>query len=596
MNEKILKIRQQLTEIKSITLENMQINFGKENIIVIKINNKKDISKWDYFCERLSRQCDSVHIIKKYPEIIFKLPLKKDVLTVGLEGLSNALNNKYYLINKPKETNVTIIAKVTNLCNLDCQYCYDKPFRDKLGHNGILDLKKLEHLIEMATRYAEHITILWHGGEPSLAGINYYKEIYDYILPKFPYAEFEIDMQTNGTLIDSEWIKFCKDYNMPIGSSYNATQEDLRHTLEANELGSQEHTIFDAFENIKKAISENVSGGVIDVMTKENHCRIKEIYEFYKDQGVNACFNEIHSAGEAEKHDFLFITKQDKEEYKKTTVDYFTHWANDKDERCFLDRYASDYIQVLLTGQSYICHNGNRCVNHWIGINSNGDLYPCDRALPEKYRIGNVMEFSKMEEIYNSPKYKIYAEERNSKLNNRCVNCVAYHYCNGNCPMIDIDASGSAAIANEYACSMQKLNLLCAYKALFNTDINHCNNYLRTFLIKNCVFLPKEIPVLLSNLGITNSEITKIQFDNSKEASLEGEDFKLFAAINAPVEEKWIVEDFVDFYTINNDEHPEDDRFERAVKAFKEKSEMITEKIKNKPAKEQFSKKSIMKT
>ena len=69
MNEKILKIRQQLTEIKSITLENMQINFGKENIIVIKINNKKDISKWDYFCERLSRQCDSVHIIKKYPEI-----------------------------------------------------------------------------------------------------------------------------------------------------------------------------------------------------------------------------------------------------------------------------------------------------------------------------------------------------------------------------------------------------------------------------------------------------------------------------------------------------------------------------------------------
>ena len=63
-----------------------------------------------------------------------------------------------------REERLVLIVKPTNMCNLDCKYCYDKPIR-KLMPNTKMTLDTFEHAIKLANQYAKKVTVLWHGGE-----------------------------------------------------------------------------------------------------------------------------------------------------------------------------------------------------------------------------------------------------------------------------------------------------------------------------------------------------------------------------------------------------------------------------------------------
>ena len=572
------EIIKKLNDIEGVVVKEANVGFGSANKISIEIEKESDYIKWSYFLEKLKEEKPFIQIKKAWPQLTFIFPNKTVDLNQELKRFEGMLDKKYYLIEKPLEKSVTVIAKITNCCNIDCQYCYDRPFREKLGHNGIIDIEKIDHLFDMASKYAEEITVVWHGGEPTLAGTKFFRKICEEVIPKYPYAKFDLDLQTNGTLLNEEWFELSKEFGIGIGSSYNATQEDLRETRKTNELGKEGHTIYNVLDNVKKANEFGLGVGVIDVMTKENHERMKDIYEFYKKEGITSAFNEIHNAGEAEKHDFLFITKEDQESYDKVATEYFTYWVNDQSEERYIDRYASEYIQVLLTGRGTVCHNSGNCIGQWLGINSNGDLYPCDRALPDKYRIGNVMQFNDLSEVFESKKYRTFADEREKKKK-KCQKCNLFHYCKGNCPMVDIDEHGSAAKSNVYTCQMNRLNYMCAYKALLNTDIDKCNKEVRNFLIDNCLFLPQEIPALLERLGIAD----KFQdYDFSeKTANVNSKEFKLFTAINSPKEEEWVSENAVDIGS-SCEEYEKDNRLDVAVKKIHERAVGIVDFLQKK--------------
>lgn len=577
---RVTNIIEKIRDIDGAVLREINMGMGVENRLKIEILHKEDYLKWDYFCKRLKEECKTIKVQKRFPFLTFVFPLQETPLKEAVNKFENALDRKFYLIEEPPEINMTIIAKVTNLCNIDCQYCYDRPFREALGHNKIISIDKVDRMIELAAKHAREVTIIWHGGEPTLAGVDFYKRIYEEVFPKYPYACFFTDLQTNGTLIDDNWISLAKKYNIGIGSSYNATNEDLRHTTEDNVLGSKKHNIHNTLDNVKKARDSELPIGVIDVITKENFRNLIDVYEFYKKEGVNSCFNEVHNAGEAEKHDFLFMTKEEQEEYTEIMSKYFAHWARDIDDGCYTDRFASEYIQILFTGSSNVCHNSSHCVNHWVGVNSNGDIFPCDRALRDKkYRIGNINEFNSFLEAYNSEKYINYADERECKLITYCSKCNIVDYCHGNCPMIDIDENNSAAIPNKYSCQMVHIHLLCAYKALIGLDINECNFILRRFLIENCLFLPDEIPELLEKLGMTK-EFKNLDF-KSKESDLYSKEFELFRAINSPKQEYKLSCKMTGIMDYSLEENVIDDRFDRAVGMIKARAESLEKNIKS---------------
>jgi len=553
---------------------------GLSNQFVIAIDKTEDIPKWDYFTKCALESVKGLNIKRKKNEIAFTIDVK------DLEALSQfetEYDKKKFLINEPSAEYLTIIAKVTNTCNLDCEYCYDRPFREKLGHNGIIKMEKLIHLLDMATKYSKRLTVIFHGGEPTLAGLDFYKQFINEVLPRYPYCEISLNIQTNGTLLNKSWFEMFDGYNkthegaFQIGTSFNALAEQLRFKSKNPEDSLSKKVIGNMI--LAKEYGYNLGIGAIDVVTKPAHPHMIEMYEFYKSKGLAASFNLVNESGSAIGKDLIFRTKEEQKQYLLDTEKYFTYWLNDPDDEVYLDRYASEFMEILLS-KGTVCEYGSDCVGNWIGINSNGDLYPCDRALSNKYRMGNVMEFKSIEEVFNSKGFKTIRAERDLKFNHYCGDCKFFSYCHLNCPMKDIDLYGSADKPNRVECEMLKLSIEAIYRALYQTDIERCNLIARTFLIKNNCILPKEIPRLLKELGIEDQFNNYIfSLDNAKLFNKEFELFRLFNCI--PLEESILPKDY-EMSVSDREIYLTDNRFNNIKEALQRRAMQIEEMLKSK--------------
>ena len=553
---------------------------GYQNLFVIELENAADIPKWDYFTKCARESVPGLKVKRRKNDISFIFPAGEDEKLYLFE---KEYDKKKFLIKEPVAEYLTIIAKVTNRCNLDCEYCYDRPFRDKLGHNGIIKMEKLIHLLDMATKYSKRLTVIFHGGEPTLAGLAFYKKFINEVLPRYPYADISLNIQTNGTLLTKEWFEMFDEYNnshegtFQIGTSFNALQEKLRFKCNKPEDSLSKKVIGNM--KLAKEYGYNLGIGAIDVVTKPAHPHMIEMYEYYKSEGLAASFNLVNESGSAIGKDLIFRTKEEQRQYLIDTEKYFTYWLNDPDEDVYLDRYASEFMEILLA-KGTVCEFGSDCIGNWIGINSNGDLYPCDRALNNKYRMGNVTEFNSIEEIFNSKGFRTIRAERDLKFQNYCGDCKFFCYCHLNCPMKDIDLYNSADKPNKVECAMLKLSVEAIYKALYQTDIERCNLIARTFLIRNNCILPKEIPRLLKELGI---EDKFNDYDYSlKNAKLFNKEFDLFRLLNCvPGEEAILPKDYE--MTVSDREiYLTDNRFENIKNALKKRALEIEEIVNSK--------------
>ena len=73
----------------------------------------------------------------------------------------------------------------------------------------------IEACIEPVIRFS------WHGGEPTILGLDYFRKIVA-IQRKYQPLDQRIanGMQTNGTLLDENWSRFLADEGFFVGLSY----------------------------------------------------------------------------------------------------------------------------------------------------------------------------------------------------------------------------------------------------------------------------------------------------------------------------------------------------------------------------------------
>jgi len=129
-------------------------------------------------------------------------------------------------------------------CNLRCSYCYYLGKKDLYPGEGsaCMDYGLLEkYIISHIEASTEDIIMFsWHGGEPLLAGLEFYRKAVAFQKKHIPSGKSIINgIQTNGTLLDEEWCKFLSGENFMAGISIDGPDElHNRHRRDSSGHGS----------------------------------------------------------------------------------------------------------------------------------------------------------------------------------------------------------------------------------------------------------------------------------------------------------------------------------------------------------------------
>ena len=113
--------------------------------------------------------------------------------------------------------NLTVIFKPTYSCNLRCRYCYARNERDAIQTKmSIAEAIAAFDWIQSYCSFSkiDSVNIIWHGGEPLLMGVDFYKEIIPYATSKLKDHGIKLHnaIQTNATLITDDYIEIFKQY------------------------------------------------------------------------------------------------------------------------------------------------------------------------------------------------------------------------------------------------------------------------------------------------------------------------------------------------------------------------------------------------
>lgn len=307
---------------------------------------------------------------------------------------------------------INTLIKPTNQCNMRCRYC----FAEKYGYSkDILDVEKLKKYLILLSKKYDYINVIWHGGEPLMVSLDFYSEIYTFC--KTLNSNFVFSLQTNGTLLNLENIKFFKDNNTNIGLSFDGLYND-------NTRGNTQQII----NNLKLLQSNNLYPGAILVVNQNNVKNIIEDYEYFKYLNLGMKINPMFVDGAARDNDYL---KLNPDEYINSFVDFFKHWTVDK--KCNINvSNCTEIVNLILNKKSNVCTN-NSCLGKWLCFDSNGNIYPCDRLCMDEYKLGNIDDIKSIESVFESEIFINLLQQCVEKRRNCMSSCNLYEYCYGGC-------------------------------------------------------------------------------------------------------------------------------------------------------------------
>ena len=311
---------------------------------------------------------------------------------------------------------ITITVKPTNGCNMRCKHCYHA----EEGYNDlIMDVAYAKKMMDVALREYSRVKLVFHGGEPTMWGIDNFKDVLNYqdeLIKKHPEVEFSNMIQTNGLLLDDEWIKLLKQYNFTVGISY-----DGPHNSDLREKSTQ---IYNA---MKKMQAANLPFGVLCVETQKSINHLEETYEWFKKEGFNFRVLALFMSGTAKNNPDLELNIDD---YVLNLSKMYKKWLYDKNCNISM-RTFEDLLKV--SDKLYCIQYGGSCIYNRICINPNGDIYPCGRPYTEDFVLGNILTLEKISDAYKTPAYQNIVEISKERIKQCKESCKFYGVCKGGC-------------------------------------------------------------------------------------------------------------------------------------------------------------------
>jgi len=349
-------------------------------------------------------------------------------------------------------------------CNLACNYCYYLNKSDLHNESviGRMSDKLLEiYIIQHIQASSEQsIFFSWHGGEPTLAGLDYFRRITELQKKHLPENRFALNgIQTNGTLLDEEWCQFLKKENFIVGISLDGPE--LFHSANRFRKGGKScfNEVIRGFQLMK---TYEIPCEILCVVNAQNVGFPMKVYHFFK--SLNAEF-------------LTFIPLVERLSLKSNQVSertvpakafgeflcvLFDEWKTEDIGRVKIQIFE-EALRTAFGLDHSLCIFKPVCGRVPV-IERSGDFYSCDHSVNPEHFMGNIQEKT-LSELLESPNQKAFGRAKLNSLPEYCLKCEVLTMCNGACPKDRFIETPDGESGLNYLCE--------GYKLFFN----HCKPF-----------------------------------------------------------------------------------------------------------------------
>jgi uncharacterized protein len=315
----------------------------------------------------------------------------------------------------------------------------------------MMDTETLEALVKRALEYADvNCTFAFQGGEPTLAGIDFYKKLLEFE-EKYNSKKIHIEhaLQTNGMLIDAAWAKFLADNKFLVGLSLDGTK-DIHDLSRVGPNGKGSFTrVMETVDLLKKY---KVEYNILFVVTGFAARHINKIYNFYKKQGFLylqfiPCLDPLEEQPGG--HEYS-LTPDRYADFLKTLFDLW--YADFSQGNRISIRYFDNIVRTVMGYRAEACGMTGICTCQFV-VEADGGVYPCDFYAIDEWYLGNIKQ-SSLEVLQNSETANRFIEI-SRYINPKCRECRWYGLCRGGCRRDREPFEDSKPVLNRYCQAYQ---------------------------------------------------------------------------------------------------------------------------------------------
>jgi uncharacterized protein len=313
-----------------------------------------------------------------------------------------------------------VTAKVTHGCNLKCKYCKVDSSSTKSMKMAMETAKRAARLLIENSRF-DSVWFNMHGGEPLLMPDEWIQEIVEYgsDIAKKNSKEIKFPIATNGTLLTEERLLKLRSMGIDFSMSCDGPPE-------TNDIMRKRgKTVLKTYELFKK---HKIRVGIMAVISRGNYNKMKEVMDWYRQQGISAFLsNFVEAQGRGVQNHLL--SPQEMYESGVQILDHMHETdisvANDDMLRKVVWFTEGRKHEDALCCPNVQCHAGR----HMVAVDMDGSITVCGSADTSDFLIGRI------DETIDDEQYKSVLNRFHDKGKwiIRCFDCPAGKICNHGC-------------------------------------------------------------------------------------------------------------------------------------------------------------------
>ncbi len=371
-----------------------------------------------------------------------------------------------------------VLAKpIGSVCDIACDYCFYLEKRELYprGEHFRMPNEVLARYIEqyVAAQPTPVVEFVWHGGEPTLLGVDFYRRVVELQTPYRGRKQIRNSLQTNAMRLDDEWCAFFRENDFLVGVSLDGPREiHDRYRKDRKGAGTFDQVMAGVELLRKHGVEFNAlacrEAGI-------NYIQFTPIIEREPDaetKAIKLWLARPAMLDRPEPNTKVTPWTVEPEAYGDFLIAIYEEWVRRDVGSTFVMNFEWA-LNAWLGEGSPVCIFSRTC-GRAVALEHDGSLFACDHYVYPEYKLGNVLSDDLGAMVERSVAGG-FGPHKEKTLPGYCRSCEVKEACWGGCPKHRFAVTPDGEPGLHYLCA--------GYKKFFR----HIRKYLRamTTLIEN---------------------------------------------------------------------------------------------------------------